>query len=98
LDQWFDTRFFGGPVDIVEHRPEAARPALKMFEEIAAKYPGTKAAPMARYYAAVMLEWCFNERAAALAEYRRFVSRYPSADKRYLTRAQARIAFLEMSK
>ena len=80
LDQWFDTRGFGGGVNAPPMTPnpkEAAR-AREMFGEILTKHPKSPAVPMAMYYRAVILDYCLNDPRAALVEYEAFLRKYPT--------------------
>jgi outer membrane protein assembly factor BamD (BamD/ComL family) len=93
IETWFDTSGFGGLVPRTARHPEATGTALKMFRSVAINYPNTKSAASARYYAAVLLDWCLDDKKAAIAEYRRLVARYPNAAP-FADKARARIKSL----
>jgi hypothetical protein len=94
LEQWFDTSGFGGGLGPTPARePEAAARAREMFAALVSKYPSSESAAMARYYSAVILDCCLNDRANALAEYRAFVKRHPNLAP-FSNKAMRRIAML----
>jgi len=89
LEQWFNTSGFGGGIGA---RPtqerEAAIRARQMFLDLTGKYPSSESAVTARYYSAVILDYCLNDTTGALAEYQAFVTRYPTAAA-YAAKARA---------
>ena len=94
MSQWFDTNGFGGGLgQPVKQEPKAAARAREMFVALAAKYPSSKSAVMARYYSAVILDYCLNEGPKAAAEDRVFVQKHPSAAP-YTGKAKRRITAL----
>jgi hypothetical protein len=94
LNQWFDTRGFGGGLDRVRTQdPDAARRAREMFIALAGKYPSSRSAMMARYYSAVILDYCLNDSANAVVEFRAFVKKHPMAAP-YASKTKRRIAAL----
>ena len=95
LEQWFDTRGFGGgtvPPPTPPNPKEAAR-AREMFREVLTKYPDSPAAPLSMYYGAVILDYCLNDAPAALVEYEAFVQKHPRLAT-YAEKARARIKAL----
>jgi hypothetical protein len=93
LSQWFDTSGFGGGLGTAAKQdPQAAARARESFVALAAKFPSSAAAVTARYYSAVILDYCLNDTVKAIAEYEAFVKRHPtSADA---VRARRRITAL----
>jgi hypothetical protein len=93
LSQWFDTSGFGGGLGQSEKQdPAAAASARDMFISLAAKYPSSKSAVIARYYSAVILDYCLADATRAVSEYRAFVKRHPTASQ--AGKAKRRIAAL----
>jgi hypothetical protein len=93
LSQWFDTSGFGGGLGTVAKQdPQAAVRARESFVALAAKFPTSAAAVTARYYSAVILDYCLNDAVKAIAEYQAFVKRHPTSA--YADRARRRIAAL----
>jgi tetratricopeptide (TPR) repeat protein len=87
LEQWFDTRGFGGGVGpLTNPKPEEAK-------EVVTKHPTSRAAPMAQYYAAVILDYCLSDRTRALFEFEAFLGKYPQIEP-FATKARARVAVL----
>lgn len=96
LEQWFDTRGFGGGLAAPPKPPnskEAAR-AREIFGEVLTKYPDSRAVPMSMYYRAVISDYCLNDARAALVDYEAFVQKYPSLVT-YSQKARARIKALK---
>ena len=96
LDQWFDTSGFGGgvgwPVMVKQDAKQAVR-AREIFRKLVAKYPSAKSAVTAKYYSAVILDYCLNDRRNALVEYRAFVDKHSDAAP-LAEKARRRIAVL----
>ena len=97
LEQWFDMRGFGGGLGSVTPVPSGAAKALAAFQDLLSRYPATKSAGMARYYCAVILDFCLGDRPKALAEYKAFVSQYPQIEL-FVEKARRRIAALQTVK
>jgi hypothetical protein len=94
LNQWFDTSGFGGGLGrVVKQEPEAAIRAREMFVALAAKYPASESAVMARYFSAVILDYCLNDGPKAVAEYQAFVKKHPTVSP-YAGKARRRITAL----
>jgi hypothetical protein len=96
LDQWFDTSGFGGgvgwPVTIKQDAKQAVR-ARGIFRKLVAKYPSAKSATIAKYYSAVILDHCLNDRRNALVEYQAFVDKHSDAAP-FAEKAKRRIELL----
>ena len=94
LEQWFDTRGFGGGQgELVAQHPEQTLEARRVFQDLLRRYPQTQSAAMAKYYIAVISDYCLQDAKAALSDYDAFVSQYPSATP-YTAKATQRISFL----
>jgi hypothetical protein len=94
LSQWFDTRGFGGGLgEAMKKEPEAAVRAREMFVALAEKYPASRSAVTARYYSAVILDYCLNDGPNAVAAYEAFIRKHPTAAP-HVGKARARIAAL----
>ena len=99
LDQWFDTGGFGGGTGTTPptRHPEETRKALAIFRDVVVRYPGTASSTMARYYAAVILDYCLNDVGNALREYDTFL-KGALPDDVYVDRAKNRIAALSAAR
>jgi hypothetical protein len=82
LEQWFDASGFGGGIAFMPatHRPQDTRKALRIFREVYTQHPQTQSAAMARYYSAVILDYCLKDLKAALADYEAFLKMRPASD------------------
>jgi hypothetical protein len=97
LEQWFDTRGFGGGIGIgaIVDSPDSkqALRARELFLEVITKYPSSQSAPMAAYYSAVILDYCLNDHQRAVVEYETFVRKYPHLTQ-FVEKANRRITSL----
>jgi dienelactone hydrolase len=95
LQQWFDTRGFGGGVVPSVAKPDlaGARRAREMFRDLVAKYPSARPVGMARYYSAVILDYCFDDRPNAIAEYETFLEEHHTMEP-FVGKAKRRIEVL----
>jgi hypothetical protein len=94
LDQWFQTDEFGGGKVIgrKEDRKQAAA-ARELFLKVVKEYPSSFSAPMAQYYAAVILDRCLDAGVQAVKEYEVFIRQHP--DQRvWVGKARQRIVAL----
>ena len=95
LDAWFDTRGFGGgaggPV-LPVNRDETLR-ALAMFKDVVTRYPTSPAAAEAQYDAAVILDYCLNDKARAIVDFEAFLTLAPQLEP-FATKARARLTAL----
>jgi outer membrane protein assembly factor BamD (BamD/ComL family) len=95
LEQWFDTRGFGGGnTNPVTQDPAAAARAIPLFEDVVDHFPTTASAGLAAYYIGVIYDLCLNDQTHALAAFRRFANAYPANPN--VGRARKRIAALEV--
>jgi hypothetical protein len=78
LEQWFDTSGFGGGkiVGPDQDRKQAAA-ARDLFLQVLREYATSPSAPMAQYYAAVILDYCLDLRPQAVKEYEAFIRLRP---------------------
>jgi outer membrane protein assembly factor BamD (BamD/ComL family) len=95
LDQWFDTRGFGGGVGMIPtvRHPPKTRKALAMYRDLVREYPHSSFAPLAQYYSAVILDYCLHNTRAALTEYQAFLDKYPQTEL-YAPKAANRVSAL----
>jgi tetratricopeptide (TPR) repeat protein len=94
LEQWFDTGGFGGGKgELVAQHPEQTLDARRMFQDVVSRFPQTQSAAMAKFYIAVISDYCLKDTKAALSEYGDFVRQYPRATP-YIDKAKQRIALL----
>jgi tetratricopeptide (TPR) repeat protein len=96
LEQWFDTRGFGGGGGelVPQDTAEAAR-TIPLFEDVVEHFSTTASAGLAAYYIGVIYDHCLNDRTHALTAYRRFTQAYPTNPN--VGRARKRIAILEVA-
>ena len=69
-----------------------ARAALTMFQQIVTAYPTSASVPMARYYIAVIYDYCLGDKAHAIPAFEAFLAAH--ADSPYAAKAGARLAAL----
>ena len=98
LEQWFDTKGFGGGRgDLVVQHPELTPEARRRFQDVVSRYPKTASAALAKYYVAVIDDYCLKNTPSALRSYERFVHQNPNANP-YVDKAKQRIAVLRAQK
>jgi tetratricopeptide (TPR) repeat protein len=94
LNQWFDTRGFGGGKgEPIEQHPDQTPAARRMLQDVVTRFPQTPSAAMASYYIAVISDYGLGDAKTALSQYDDFVRQYPSAAP-YTDKARQRIALL----
>lgn len=94
LEQWFDTGGFGGGLGrAAKQDTTAAVRAREIFVALAAGFPSSTSAVSARYYSAVILDYCLNDVDRALSEYLAFVKEHPTAEP-HARKARSRLAAL----
>jgi hypothetical protein len=93
LSQWFVDNFFEDLGEERARRPSEARDVRSIFRDIVARYPTTKAAPMAQYYSAVILDYCLHDVKNALDDYNAFLTKF-NGEPPFVERAKKRVTAL----
>ena len=77
--------------------PELTPEARRRFQDVVSRYPKTASAALAKYYVAVIDDYCLKNTPSALRSYERFVHQNPNANP-YVDKAKQRIAVLRAQK
>ena len=94
LEPWFDTSGVGGEVDMGPPDSAKARAAQATFQRIVDKYPTSRSAPMARYWVAVIYDYCFGRRCERRSSVSGRFSPAHGALEPYAAKAKRRLAAL----
>jgi outer membrane protein assembly factor BamD (BamD/ComL family) len=96
LKQVFDTSGFdGGAGELIEQHPELTPAARQLLMDVVSRYPRTPFAAQAKYYVAVIDDYCLKDTKSALRAYDSFLRQYPNA-KPYTEKARQRLTVLRV--